>query len=240
MKKLLIYLAIFFFVGCTSINTPQDNNTTTEATPVANFNYSPTTVREGQTITFTNTSTDYDHCVWDFGDNSYQAAATNPTKTFLSGVWTVKLTCYSKSGAKQTSTTKTVNVLPAYTKLYVASYTVNKISFLNSSSVSWDGSDGPDIYLNVYDNLTSASVYKEPTYQSDVVQSNIPYTKTFALTFNTLTKNYTIYMYDYDWPTSDDLMSSFNLKISDYIPSYPTSIVLTNGSFQITLNLQWQ
>ena len=154
MKKLFIYSALFFFVGCTSINPPTTNtntntNTSTESTPVANFNYSPTTVREGQTITFTNTSTDYNNCVWDFGDNSGTLTTTNPTKTFTSGVWTVKLTCYSKTGAKQASTTKTVNILPAYTKLYVTSYTVNQISFLNSSSVSWDSSSGPDIYLNI-------------------------------------------------------------------------------------------
>ena len=73
----------------------------------------------------------------------------------------------------------------------------------------------------------------------DIVQSEIPYTTDFKITFLTLTKSYTIYMYDWDG-VGDDLMSSFNFKISDYIPSYPTTITLTNGSFQITLNVQWQ
>lgn len=243
MKKLFIYSAFFFFVGCTSINPPStnnntDTNTTTEATPIASFSYSPTIVREGQKIGFTNTSTDYDHCIWDFGDNTAQVNTPNPLKIFTSGVWTVKLTCYSKTGSKLNSTTKTVNVLAAYTKLYVASYTVNQISFLNSSSVSWDTSSGPDIYLNVYDNSTSASLFTTG-HVNDVVQSAIPYTTDFKLTFLTLTKSYTIYMYDWDG-IADDLMSSFNFKISDYIPTYPSTIVLTNGSFKITLNVEWQ
>ena len=94
MKKLFIYSALFFFVGCTSINPPTTNtntntNTSTESTPVANFNYSPTTVREGQTITFTNTSTDYNNCVWDFGDNSetrYNQAGYRTIQVVIVGI----------------------------------------------------------------------------------------------------------------------------------------------------------
>ena len=87
--------------------------------------------------------------------------------------------------------------------------------------------------------MTNTKVF-ETGYVNDVISTDIPYSSTFGLTFTNLLKDYKIYMYDWDGLEADDLMTSFTFDMSSYIPAYTSTVVLTNGNFQITLTLEWK
>lgn len=65
--------ALLFMVSCTKEET---------ANPVANFTFAPNdTIFYTDTLTFTNTSTDADSYLWNFGDGTTSTSA-NPTKLY--------------------------------------------------------------------------------------------------------------------------------------------------------------
>ncbi len=86
MKKslLLVMLAALAFASCKK--------------PTANFSASKTDLLVGEVVTFTNTSEDATHYIWDFGDGSTHSTAKGPTHVYwVPGSYTVTLTTYSKS-----------------------------------------------------------------------------------------------------------------------------------------------
>lgn len=63
-----------------------------DSCPTAGFSFSGTV--KGLPTTFTNLSTQYNSCSWDFGDGT-SSTATNPQHTYTSpGVYQVRLTVY--------------------------------------------------------------------------------------------------------------------------------------------------
>ncbi|WP_156032964.1 PKD domain-containing protein [Sediminibacter sp. Hel_I_10] len=67
--------------------------------PDANFTYS---VTDDLTVEFTNTSSNADGYVWDFGDDAGTSTDENPTYTYASeGVYTVKLTATNSDGSDE-------------------------------------------------------------------------------------------------------------------------------------------
>jgi len=71
--------------------------------PIAGFSYSVTDL----TVEFTNTSSNADSYLWDFGDGTGTSTEENPTYTYASeGIYTVRLTATNSDG----STVATLNV----------------------------------------------------------------------------------------------------------------------------------
>lgn len=69
-----------------------------EKEPTAMFTASKTIIDEGETVAFTNKSTDADHYMWYFGEGS-TSTDENPTFTYnKKGMYNVTLIAYSKSG----------------------------------------------------------------------------------------------------------------------------------------------
>ena len=78
--------------------------------PVASFTYSPTAVKKGVTIKFTDTSTNMPNTwKWTFGDGSAVVTSQNPTHVFSkTGSFKISLAVYNKVGSN--SATKFITV----------------------------------------------------------------------------------------------------------------------------------
>ncbi len=79
--------------------------------PVASFTYSPTTIKKGSTIKFTDTSTNAPNkWKWTFGDGSASVTSQNPSHVFSKkGSFKVSLTVYNKIGSNMATKTITVS-----------------------------------------------------------------------------------------------------------------------------------
>lgn len=216
-----------------------DNGMAFEAMPTARFTYSPEFPFVGQQVVFNNTSSNAYSYAWDFGDD-YTSTQKSPVHTFgKNDLYKVNLTVYSKSGVKKDYTMEAIAVMPKPTNVSISKYKVNKISFTDSKGRYWDdkASDGPDIHLGIFKSDGTLS-WKEDTYQKDITQSMIPYTKNITINYTNLSKSYKIVMFDYDtW--FDDTMATFTFTPKSYIPSYPSEVTLKSGDFSITLYLSW-
>ena len=126
----------------------------TSSAPVVNFSASSTTqCLENSVISFTNLSSNYDSCIWDFGDG-VTSQITNPVHQYMSpGVYTVTLVAYNSSQGCSASLSKNsfINILsnPAATFSANITSTCNAnetISFQSqaSSAISfqWQFGDG--------------------------------------------------------------------------------------------------
>jgi len=92
-------------VGCQSAQVPVI--ATAQANPVSNFSGSVS----GNTVTFTNTSTNSAVWLWDFGDGN-NSVLENPSHTFPSGTYTVTLTSSNNCGQNTSSQTFTFGTAP--------------------------------------------------------------------------------------------------------------------------------
>ncbi len=115
-------------------------------TPIANFEASPTSVITGQTVTFTdqssNSPTDRE---WDFGDGSGNSTLQNPTHAYAAaGVYSVTLTVSNAGGSDTEAKTGYITVSLAAP---VASFTANPTSGIAPLTVTFtDTSTGDDRY----------------------------------------------------------------------------------------------
>jgi PKD repeat protein len=77
------------------------NSIATSNPPVASFSATPLLACAGQTISFTNTSTNATSYSWNFGPNATSTTSTeaNPTVTFLAGTETISLTTTNAFGS---------------------------------------------------------------------------------------------------------------------------------------------
>lgn len=213
----------------------------------AGFTFSPKSPEVGDVVSFTNTSRNAKYFEWDF-DNGKTSTNENPTTTFAyEGTYTVTLTAYSDFlRTKKSQITKTINVkktasssLP--TKVFLKSYKVNSISFTDEDGRYWDdsSSDGPDIYLRIYDENDNEIFNNSSSRKTDVSSRDLPFTQTINHTLNNLAKKYTFRLCDYD-PFFVDYMYSFVLTPSDFIDSCPTTLYAESDGFSIELYLEWK
>lgn len=92
-------------MGCSKFDDEKGNAI---KTPTASFSMSDKEIFKGESVHFTNTSTNADRYDWDFGDNR-TSTSTEPTHTFTQcGTYSVTLTAYN--GEASDKTKQTVNV----------------------------------------------------------------------------------------------------------------------------------
>lgn len=126
------------------------------------------------------------------------------------------------------------------TSVYVKSYTVNSISFVDSEGDYWDDSksDGPDIYMRIYDGSTEIYNFDDDVYY-DVTSYDLPFTKSLGVKFTNLTKTYTFKLCDYDtWFV--DYMYSFTFRPSDFTSDRPATLYAESKGFSISISLEWR
>ena len=116
--------------------------TSCQKTPEACFEATSTEAVAGRFITFLNCSRDADTYLWEFGDGTTSSTKT-PTKTYTqNGIYTVRLTAYSKNGNKKDEFTQTITI----GEKHITKVELVKIDFLNENGFQWDpDSSGPDV-----------------------------------------------------------------------------------------------
>ncbi|MFZ4411999.1 MAG: PKD domain-containing protein [Bacteroidales bacterium] len=212
--------------------------------PTVDFNYSGANKPAPATVSFSNYSTNSDSYFWDFGDNG-TSSEQNPNHTFLSGgVYTVKLSANGSGGSS--STTKTLNIGAAFTKVSITQITLTLMPFIDGNGAGWDPSDGPDVYFKISDlnnvvlyDATSASRFNNVTLSSLPIAWNL--STPFLITdFNAARF---IDLWDYDTLDPDDNIGYVGFRMSDYITGsnpYPSIVTKTQNGITILLSLSWQ
>ncbi|WP_338793979.1 hypothetical protein V9L05_06630 [Bernardetia sp. Wsw4-3y2] len=128
---------IFLFAALVLVSCKDDEDDTKKA-PVASFTFSPTSPKVGETVTFTNTSTDAETFVWSATGAAFSSTEKNPTFTFTTeGAVQVTLTASGDGGTN--ANTQTVTVLgedapPPPT--YPANYTTGTDAATSRASVT--------------------------------------------------------------------------------------------------------
>lgn len=110
--------------------------------PVANYTASATSVCDGQSISFTDNSTENPTSwSWNFGDGN-TSTIQNPTHTYTTpGTYTVELTATNFKGSNSTTQTITVNAIPTVTANSDFAICNGESATLNGSGAttySWD------------------------------------------------------------------------------------------------------
>ncbi|AFM04683.1 PDK repeat-containing protein [Bernardetia litoralis DSM 6794] len=99
----------FLFAALVLVSCKDDEDDTTKA-PVAAFTFSPSSPRVGETVTFSNTSTDAETFVWSATDAAFSSTEANPTFAFTTeGDVQVTLTASGDGGSN--AVTQTITVL---------------------------------------------------------------------------------------------------------------------------------
>lgn len=212
--------------------------------PSANFSASKTVVEIGETITFTNATTDgYDY-EWDFGDG-ITSTDENPSHSYSqAGTFTVKMTAFSKNGKKEDETTTTITVNSKPTTCYITS--IKFTSYLqDDNGYYWDNAAAgyyPDIYF-LFADEGGNTIYNATSSNRIENVTSAPFSWNFTspgLTFD-MNKTFYVHLYDYDSLDSDDHMGGCGgntLNNYNNYP-YPSTITLSCSNMTVELSVTW-
>lgn len=138
--------------------------------PVANFSGTPTSITTGQSVTFTNSSSNATAYSWTFtGGTPSTSTAANPVVAYsTAGIYTVKLVATNASGADSIVRT-------------------NYITVTNPSSVNYSVSfNGTNQYINTGTiNLSGSAITMEGWIRANAFKSTFPYISTIMGTEST-------------------------------------------------------
>jgi PKD repeat protein len=145
-----VTLTVTTSTGCTGVGI-RNNYITVGGTPTVDFSYSATQGCSPFTVQFTNLSTNYDSCYWNFGDG-YSSTQPNPSHTYTGiGTFNVSLECWNGSGCRKTKTINNAISVSRAKALFNATprvgcppLTVNfsNYSVGNGLTYFWDFGDG--------------------------------------------------------------------------------------------------
>ncbi len=210
-KLLPVFLSIILF-SCDKDDDP------TGPTPIPSFTQDRLVIEAGETITFTNTSTDAAAYLWNFGDGG-TSTAENPNYTYAAtGTYDIVLTATGSGGISQTATASVV-----VGQRYAVAIGIVSINFENANSEPWDDDSGPDVlfgFAKVTD--TSISLFD---LGEDYVAEDFPVGGELEPDSQTLLTNE-------DWSfifiDNDEPMDELNLENQDAVMFYtelnPTTI----------------
>ena len=119
-------------------------------TPISSFTSNKTIGCAPLMVNYTNTSANFNNCMWYFG-NTNTSTTNNPTTVYITpGTYTVSLVVFNSNGQKDSST-QTITVVDNPLANFTVSQTIgcavdNSFSFTNTStnavSYTWDFGDG--------------------------------------------------------------------------------------------------
>lgn len=210
--------------------------------PVSNFTfyYNPQTIPAK--VVFTNASTDATSYVWYFGDNT-TSTEINPTHDYnIAGTYRVTLKAINQHGYAQFYSDVII------TEPIQQPYMVDVIAVATPViplNIAWDTFSGPDVFFKAY--LSDAMQFDGTDYRiNDVTQSTMSsliwifYGE--GIRIHTFSTKLTIAVYDYDDFDSDDLMTSIDFNLSNYMSgsnAYPSMVSKTSDGVKVDLYLTW-
>jgi PKD repeat protein len=243
MKKvfylfLVVFLAIHF--SC-SKDEPIEEEIPPAALPVANFNFTYNGEFAPCFVFLTNLSENAVDFHWDFGDGNSSTYESPNLIYYSGGIYNITLTVKNIDGVSSVIN-KIVTIKDAPTKLRVTGIKLIAMPFTNSNGAGWDSSTGPDVYFKLTDS-NNASYFTTETYM-DIVPNDLPITfnEPFPLVYTNFNYQYILALYDYDWPSSDDLIGSYYFKIKNWMPTsayppYPTILSFSNSTSQLKFDV---
>jgi hypothetical protein len=211
--------------------------------PTANFTFSGAGCMAPCNVSFTNTSTNANSYLWDFGDGT-TSTAVNPTKTYTTGgAFSVILTATNAAGSNQI--TKIVNIASPPTKVKITKVTIINMPFVDGSGSSWDFVDGPDVFFNISDQANNVLFNGSSSRINNVTPSMLPLSWTFTSPFeiNDFNVGRFIDVWDYDTPDPDDFIGYVGFVMNNYTSGsnpYPPSVTKTQNGITVKLDLIWQ
>ena len=136
--------------GCTD-SIIRSNYITVGIQPVVNFTHSIGTGCAPHAVHFTNTSSGFATCQWNFGDGTI-SNSTNPTHSYsANGVYSVTLTCWGPTGCNKSKTLTNIISISSAHGLFSANPRIGcpplNVNFTNASygnqlTYHWDFGDG--------------------------------------------------------------------------------------------------
>lgn len=240
LKTIIILITILIYIS----SCKKDE---TIPAPVANYTFTGDNNFAPCKVIFTNTTTNATSYIWDFGDGA-TSTEQSPNHIYANGgTFNITLTAKNSAGI-QNLINKTVTIKNVPTKLKIKSIILSAMPFINSSGLEWDGSSGPDLYLQITDN-NNTSFFRTSTV-NDISQSSLPMTFTsgFPVTLTNFTFQYMIDCFDEDeefFDDWDDFIGRYSISIQSNMPidgnPYPTTIELKSATTQLkyALNVEW-
>ena len=212
--------------------------------PVANFSFSGGNCLAPCSVNFNDLSSNATSYSWDFGDGN-SSGAQNPSHTYLQGgIYNVSLEATNAGGSD--IIVKVVTIV-APTKCIIERVTLTEMPFVNSSGVSWDSSNGPDVYFEI-NNVSFYSFYTSITF-NNIVPSDIPIEWTIGnFEFPDFTTTYYLDIWDNDESdggSREGIITNASFNLQDLIVGnnpYPTIVSITNSTENATaiLELTWE
>jgi PKD repeat protein len=224
---LLLTTSIFIYSCSKKDNgggiTPSASFTLSE---VAGNSHAPSTVNFSNTSTYGNTYS------WNFGDGSSSSADAPSHKYTTAGNYSITL--IASAGGKTSTTTRSITILPAYTKVKVSAISISASSTTETSPFTG--------FFRILD-INGAQLWQSENFS--ITPSTLPGTATFTspYTCTSISSAYTIEFRKTGIITSTLQASTpflpylYNVGTSS-LNSYPTSI---SGLLQgLGATLQWQ
>jgi PKD repeat protein len=208
-------------------------------------------------ITFSNCSQNAVSYTWNFGDGT-TSTLENPSHAFdTTGIFTVTLTATDNSSHTDTYTQNVtigdgsnINQNPgSYTHVYITGIQLLSFPMADNVGQGWDGPlSYPDVYVQIASQGVGTSTYSNYVadansgnyifwdYSSNPYELLMPQNNTFTVAIN---------LYDRDIDINGNNQATQMAYIPNanfYSPAYygKPNVTLTQGSFSIKLNLQWQ
>ncbi|OEK01871.1 hypothetical protein BFP97_10250 [Roseivirga sp. 4D4] len=230
LPKLFALAALILIYSCSG------GDETPSIVPMPNFNQDRLFIQPGETVTFTNTSTDGESYSWNFGDNSTLSTDENPTHTFNAvGNFNVTLSVTSSTGDVATSTSSvTVG------NRWAVALAVTEVQFVNGNGDAWDpDGSGPEILFGFFP--VGQAEFDPFILGDDITSDDLPIAGAIdeSLQVAFTDTDWTFAFLDNDDPLTDpntsDLMTSFNLN-PVRIPTEEDYYQNGEGQFSFTAN----
>lgn len=210
--------------------------------PISNFTflYNPQTVPAN--VTFTNMSQHSQSYIWNFGDGT-NSTEISPSHIYnVAGTYRVTLKAINQHGnsvfyqdviiTEQIQQPYMVDILAVATPVIPL-------------DIAWDAFSGPDVFFKAY--LSNSMQFDGTDYRiNDVTESTMSSLIWIfdgeGIRIHTFSTKLTIDVYDYDDFDSDDLMTSIDFYMSNYMSgsnAYPTMVSKTINGVKVDLYLAW-
>jgi PKD repeat protein len=222
----LLLINLIFIYSCSKKDSGISPSASFTLSEVGGNSHAPSTVN------FTNTSSYATTYSWNFGDGSSSSADAPSHKYTSVGNYTITL--IASAGGKSSTTTKSITILPAYTKLKISAISISASSTTETSTFTG--------FFRILD-INGVQLWQSDNYS--IMPSTLPGTATFTLpyTCTSLSSAYTLEFRKTGIITNTLLASTpflpylYNVGTSS-LNSYPTTV---SGLLQgLGATLQWQ
>jgi PKD repeat protein len=216
----------------------KDEHVVNDTMPVAGFTFTGSENPAPRKVVFTNTSSNFTSCLWDFGDGS-QSMQNHPSHIYQEGgAYTVSLIAYK--GNEQHTVSKTVLIYNRPDMVKMNRLTLTDFPETNQGA-AWDSLSPPDVFFRITNYI--GTVYYSSEVITDLAHSELPadYTRDMPFSFDGVNSVYTIRFYDYDDTLNYTYMGGYFFSMKIFVPNdgsdYPNELVFDAAGSPVKFKL---